>query len=354
MLYHYLQSCVGTLSYLSYFPSYSSAACTSILLANIIFLTPFSLLGSSHNFACLPVGLACLWQFGQQFEHIYIARLIFCMLYHYLQSCVGTLSYLSYFPSYSSAACTSILLANIIFLTPFSLLGSSHNFACLPVGLACLRQFGHQFEHIYIARRRRRPHVHFDRLYWVLVRTYVCDTHSFGSTFTYDLGLWLFFIHLALLIIVRTIEVLIFISSTYNLAARLTQERSSGCTCDLCVRSMYIHLAPVLTCASGWYGIFIRLYLWFGCTVNVRTSILLYKLFVCTVNLLLFARLYSWLMRAVDIFIFIRLYLWLGYTGNVKLFIWLYLLFTRTVKFLCSSISTCYIFRNMVTCAVHT
>ena len=258
------------------------------------------------------------------------------------------------FPSYSSAACTSILLANIIFLTPFSLLGSSHIFACLPVGLACLRQFGHQFEHIYIARRRRRPHVHFDRLYWVLVRTYVCDTHSFGSTFTYDLGLWLFFIHLALRIIVRTIEVLIFISSTYNLAARLTQERSSGCTCDLCVRSMYIHVAPVLTCASGWYAIFIRLYLWFGCTVNVRTSILLYKLFVCTVNLLLFARLYSWLMRAVDIFIFIRLYLWLGYTGNVKLFIWLYLLFTRTVKFLCSSISTCYIFRNMVTCAVHT
>ena len=112
------------------------------------------------------------------------------------------------FPSYSSAACTSILLANIIFLTPFSLLGSSHIFACLPVGLACLRQFGHQFEHIYIARRRRRPHVHFDRLYWVLVRTYVCDTHSFGFTFTYDLGLWLFFIHLALLILVRIIEVL--------------------------------------------------------------------------------------------------------------------------------------------------
>ena len=99
------------------------------------------------------------------------------MLCHYLQSCVGTLSYLSYFPSYSSAACTSILLANIILLTPFSLLGSSHNFACPPVGLACLRQFGHQFEHIYIARRRRRPHVHFDRLYWVLVRTYVSLIH---------------------------------------------------------------------------------------------------------------------------------------------------------------------------------
>ena len=184
---------------------------------------------------------------------------------------------------------------------------------------------------------------------------YLCLWYTFIWLYFYLwLGPMVVLLHLALLILVRTIEVLIFISSTYNLAVRLTQERSSGCTCDSCVRSMYIHLAPVLTCASGWYGIFIRLYLWFGCTVNVRTSIRLYLLFVCTVNLLLFTRLYSWLVRAVDIFIFIRLYLWLGYTGNVKLFIWLYLLFTRTVKFLCSSISTCYIFRNLVTCVLHT